>query len=418
MTHVLREPPHMTHVLSEPSHMTHVLREPPHMTHVLREPSHMTHVLKEPSHMTHVLREPSHMTHVLREPSHMTHVLREPSHMTHVLREPPHMTHVLREPSHMTHVLREPSHMTHVLREPSHMTHLSSHGIISLVLLGLPILVHSGVNCLSRDMVQNLVDCWCAYLREGVVRGLETGAQRVAVSHIVTAISALLACYDLIPMPAALLQEDNYPTWHDLRPSQAQDVAGVGEELADEMEVETVCECLRGLALSPKECAPAWKAHVFLQALSDRRQRVKEAAVQMFPLLLFRLGHNFLHLIRQCLQPLAEDPSHQLQKVVATVLGDLVCVAAHTVHLHRGGVGDKPCAVSELCWIQCAKCTGQGDDKASRQIDPKLFAPFLMLLKSPDADVRKNTVRQMRLVFKCVPVVFQTRHSEADEVGV
>ncbi|XP_076443272.1 serine/threonine-protein kinase ATR-like isoform X2 [Babylonia areolata] len=283
----------------------------------------------------------------------------------------------------------------------------------------------SGGKQLSRDMVQSLCECFSTYLTMGVVRELEGKEQCIALRHIVTSVSTLLACYDLLAIPAVLLHEvgwmlslpwllNDYPNWQDLRPSQAQTVARVSEELADEMEVETVCRCLRGLALSPKECAPSWKAHVFLQALSDRRRVVKETAVKVFPLLLYKLGPNFLHLIRKCLLPLAQDPSCDLQNVIATVLGDMVCVAAHTVHLDRGGLRDKRCPVSDLCWIHCSRCGGQGVSEPSRQIDPKVFAPFLTLLSSPDAGVRTNTVKQLRQVFSHIPV----RASNATTVGM
>ena len=35
---------------------------------------------------------------------------------------------------------------------------------------------------------------------------------------------------------------------------------------------------------------------------SDSRQEVKQAAISVFPLFIFNLGPNFMHLIKQCLQ--------------------------------------------------------------------------------------------------------------------
>ncbi|XP_025077039.1 serine/threonine-protein kinase ATR-like isoform X1 [Pomacea canaliculata] len=272
---------------------------------------------------------------------------------------------------------------------------------------------------LDKDFVQRLSGYWRSILLTGIVSSLSSAAQDTAVLLIVRSAGCLLSSNDYVPITADLLQELtwmvslpwllNDPSWRDLRPSQVQEVSRISQEIADNINVNTMCQCLKVLASAPKEAAPMWRVHVFSQALNSLHEDVKTSAISEFPKLLLQLGPNAQHLISDLIHPLLQDPSNAVLRALAKAAGNLVCVAAGTVTLRRSEQQESTLPAMELSLLTCSKCLAREDETHElKQVDTRLFLPFLNLLKTANSDVRKDTVCSLKQMFMHMPVRSQS----------
>ncbi|KAL4227217.1 hypothetical protein ACF0H5_012662 [Mactra antiquata] len=198
----------------------------------------------------------------------------------------------------------------------------------------------------------------------------------------------------------------NDPSWIDLKPTNSRDIVKIANSLSPKLCHSSLCECLRVLALLPKEVASKWRIHVFRQALCDNILDIKITAVDIFPVLLYHLGPNANHLVYDLLHPSLDEKSIDLHKSLAVISGPLACVVSRKAVLKKNETVSVNKPMYQQYYISCLSCdqstcanvSGSSVERP-KLVDANMFLPFVQLVKSDKTEVKIGLVNSMRLIF-------------------
>ncbi|XP_063432068.1 serine/threonine-protein kinase ATR-like [Mytilus trossulus] len=197
----------------------------------------------------------------------------------------------------------------------------------------------------------------------------------------------------------------NDPSWYDLKPDHAKEIANVARNLSDKIELSVKCRLLEGLALFPKDMSPKWRVHVFKQAFSDTDWQIRNTAITSFPTLLLHLGPNANHLVHDLISPVIDDKSREVQLSLANNVGILACVVCRKAVL-RYKSDELKNPFYESFEIQCLSCDNLKDEQSNNAsksrpnlVDPNMFVPYLTLLSSDDTTIKKSIIGSLKRMF-------------------
>ncbi|CAG2252528.1 ATR [Mytilus edulis] len=205
----------------------------------------------------------------------------------------------------------------------------------------------------------------------------------------------------------------NDPSWYDLKPDHAKEIANVARNLSDKIEMSVKCRLLEGLALFPKDMSPKWRVHVFKQAFSDTDWQIRNTAMTSFPTLLLHLGPNANHLVHDLISPVIDDKSREVQLSLANNVGILACVVCRKAVLSNVFgfnliIRKKRRNIDHMIEgysydVNETKLSDEQSNNASKSrpnlVDPNMFVPYLTLLSSDDTTIKKSIIESLKRMF-------------------
>ncbi|KAM4540520.1 serine/threonine-protein kinase ATR [Fundulus diaphanus] len=144
---------------------------------------------------------------------------------------------------------------------------------------------------------------------------------------------------------------------------------------------EVQADCASLLAFLQRGVCESWRVCISTSALRSQNEAVRATAVQVFPVLLHRLGPSHRSLISTTLLPLLVDPSEQVKVELARSVGQLTCIQTELSKLCDSGV--ESAFLPKVLCLRWSLVTEHPGNKAP-PLKASVVKPFLTLL-SPQA---------------------------------
>ncbi|XP_060075850.1 serine/threonine-protein kinase ATR-like, partial [Ylistrum balloti] len=202
---------------------------------------------------------------------------------------------------------------------------------------------------------------------------------------------------------ASLTWIPNDPSCMDMKMAHTKQVVRLSQQLSEKFDNAVKHESLHVLSFLPKDVAPKWRVHVFRQAFGDGECKMRQSALNTFPLLLHHLGPNANHLVYELIHALVDDRDPEIQKTMADTVGKLACVVCRkSVVSSFKTLGTTSTSQTIQC-ISCDKLQDKESCKSTKErprlVDPNMFSKFLTLLDTENQEVKLAMINSLRRMF-------------------